>query len=527
MRIPAAAIILLIAFGFLPINSFSQEWSPFKDHLSPAPAQRTKPAADNQLHIACIRANWPTELPSTEDDLVYAARRIRATCFSQLQNTLNRLEKEKRGFLGADYVDRSKFYELWNAAIAVRLTMKKGPETLPVNWPAPGELEVFKSILAHRKEKKEELFFSCLRSKIQSYASSSRETADALARMVLGLCQREHDAMSLATCEFITYDRCTPELRERSANRIFSWHPRTMEAILKSRDNKAESRSVDTWQFVVGTIASTKEEYTAAAIIAGGTKSYLLIRCYSKSREFDLTISNPFRKAIGAPAIARLSFEVDGVGVGEVDGVGAENDNKLRVQASSEDSTELKDIILAMSMAAQSISISISELEGSFSFPAIRVQETFRKALGSCVPIPGHSAGQPPTPNGSDRTLDPQSREFTPSRSAQAPLKIVNAPGANVYWKLVDGDTKVASGFVRQGDMLTALVPFGCFKFRYATGEAWIDEGELFGESTTVFEADSDFCFMKDVEKIIGQQINLNLVRNGNLRVKKLDREKF
>lgn len=85
----------------------------------------------------------------------------------------------------------------------------------------------------------------------------------------------------------------------------------------------------------------------------------------------------------------------------------------------------------------------------------------------------------------------------------------------------------MASGFVRQGDMLTALVPFGCFKFRYATGEAWIDEGELFGESTTVFEADSDFCFMKDVEKIIGQQINLNLVRNGNLRVKKLDREKF
>jgi hypothetical protein len=114
-----------------------------------------------------------------------------------------------------------------------------------------------------------------------------------------------------------------------------------------------------------------------------------------------------------------------------------------------------------------------------------------------------------------------------------APLTIRTAQGSNYFTKLEDAATGdlIQTAFVYGGSTFTTKVPLGYIILKYATGEHWCGEDELFGPDTSRYRADKVFHFdrreTEDGYVISGHTVELILQPNGNLGKVKLDRSAF
>lgn len=107
------------------------------------------------------------------------------------------------------------------------------------------------------------------------------------------------------------------------------------------------------------------------------------------------------------------------------------------------------------------------------------------------------------------------------------PLTIRTRYGSgNFYAKLVDpstGYTRMAI-FIRNGEIASDMdVPAGTYELRYASGDSWYGETELFGSSTSYSKAESLFTFGNGS----GYTVELYKQVNGNLHTNSIDKDDF
>lgn len=122
----------------------------------------------------------------------------------------------------------------------------------------------------------------------------------------------------------------------------------------------------------------------------------------------------------------------------------------------------------------------------------------------------------PLPPGGLYRVVD--SKEYNPKTNP--PLKVTNAPGANRLMKLVresDG-AEVLSIFVRAGQTVEVAVPVGRYKARIASGQAWYGDSIRFGPTTRYFMLDRVLSFSISGDQLVGNEVILRPVMDGNLR---------
>jgi hypothetical protein len=97
-----------------------------------------------------------------------------------------------------------------------------------------------------------------------------------------------------------------------------------------------------------------------------------------------------------------------------------------------------------------------------------------------------------------------------------AELTIATAPGSNYFVKLEDMSGRPARAyFMRGGSTRSYQVPLGTFSLKYATGQSWCSESELFGKTTATNKTDDTFTF----EDVTHWTVELILQPNGNLRL--------
>jgi hypothetical protein len=126
------------------------------------------------------------------------------------------------------------------------------------------------------------------------------------------------------------------------------------------------------------------------------------------------------------------------------------------------------------------------------------------------------SMERPLPPNGYSKTAD--KRQY--SRNQFPALKINNSPDGHTWLKLVkvsDG-TEVMSLFIRAGQSAEVAVPFGSFKARIASGQTWYGESIRFGPNTSYATLDAVLDFKLEGNQLVGHELTLSKIKNGNLK---------
>ncbi len=144
---------------------------------------------------------------------------------------------------------------------------------------------------------------------------------------------------------------------------------------------------------------------------------------------------------------------------------------------------------------------------------AAREAEELKKAE---LPLP---------PNGIMKLANRSS--FNPNNAP--PFKISNAPGANTLMKLVrtsDG-MEVISIFIRAGQTVEVRVPPGSYKAKIASGQTWYGDAIRFGPSTSYAVLDTVLSFSVEGSQLLGNEVRLTRVREGNLRETPLSAKDF
>lgn len=110
-----------------------------------------------------------------------------------------------------------------------------------------------------------------------------------------------------------------------------------------------------------------------------------------------------------------------------------------------------------------------------------------------------------------------------------APLEIKASLGSHYLLKLVDSytDKTVLTVFIRSGTTTKIDVPLGSYKIRYASGETWYGDEQLFGPRTICSKADKNFKFEVVGNQVNGFAITLYKVSNGNLHTSPIKRSEF
>ena len=88
-------------------------------------------------------------------------------------------------------------------------------------------------------------------------------------------------------------------------------------------------------------------------------------------------------------------------------------------------------------------------------------------------------------------------------------------------------DRETLTIYIRGGDTVEVDVPLGSYEIRYAAGDTWYGEDELFGPETSYNKADDLFTFSDTGYQISGYTITLYQVVNGNLETIPLDKDRF
>ena len=100
------------------------------------------------------------------------------------------------------------------------------------------------------------------------------------------------------------------------------------------------------------------------------------------------------------------------------------------------------------------------------------------------------------------------------------PFKIITNPGANYFLKLCDWSNgrAILSIFIRGGEEVEAGIPPGTYRIKFASGATWYGEDIRFGPDTDYSVADKPFEFAIQGNQLIGQELRLVNIRDGNLR---------
>ena len=78
--------------------------------------------------------------------------------------------------------------------------------------------------------------------------------------------------------------------------------------------------------------------------------------------------------------------------------------------------------------------------------------------------------------------------------------------------------------FIRNGETASDMdVPTGTYELRYASGDSWYGETDLFGPSTSYSKAESFFTFGNGS----GYTVELYKQVNGNLHTNSIDKDDF
>jgi hypothetical protein len=116
------------------------------------------------------------------------------------------------------------------------------------------------------------------------------------------------------------------------------------------------------------------------------------------------------------------------------------------------------------------------------------------------------------------------------SKPRLAPLRIVTS-GEKVHYlvKLTDWNTDklVQTIFVRAGHTAETTVPLGSCRLKYAAGETWLGENELFGEKTIFSKAEKRFDFIRKGNQVSGYSVELILQTGGNLSTVRIPRSEW
>lgn len=110
-----------------------------------------------------------------------------------------------------------------------------------------------------------------------------------------------------------------------------------------------------------------------------------------------------------------------------------------------------------------------------------------------------------------------------------APFNIETEPGTNYFIKLVDADTgnTAVTVFVQGGQSVSTKVPLGIYEFRYASGENWYGENNLFGPQTVYMKANDRFSFHRNGQEIVGHTVTLINQIDGNMHTQVINKSKF
>lgn len=111
-------------------------------------------------------------------------------------------------------------------------------------------------------------------------------------------------------------------------------------------------------------------------------------------------------------------------------------------------------------------------------------------------------------------------------RSAKvSPLTIRTSSGSHYFIKLEDATTArpIMTFYLRGGDTFQHDVPEGSFVMKYATGEVWCGERDLFGSATSTNKADRIFEFTERR----GYTVELISRRDGSLKTQSIGRGQF
>lgn len=107
---------------------------------------------------------------------------------------------------------------------------------------------------------------------------------------------------------------------------------------------------------------------------------------------------------------------------------------------------------------------------------------------------------------------------YSPDKSP--PLKINNSPDANTLMKLVrvNNGADVMSIFIRAGRSIEVAVPVGSYEVRIASGQTWYGDSVRFGPTTNYAKLDAVLTFTIQGNQLLGHEITLTRMTNGNLR---------
>ena len=109
------------------------------------------------------------------------------------------------------------------------------------------------------------------------------------------------------------------------------------------------------------------------------------------------------------------------------------------------------------------------------------------------------------------------------------PLKISNAPGANTLLKLIriSDASEVMSIFIRAGETVEVKVPLGSYKAKMASGQTWYGDAVRFGPNTSYATLDTVLEFSIQGNQLLGHELMLTRVKDGNLRQGPLSASEF
>jgi hypothetical protein len=105
----------------------------------------------------------------------------------------------------------------------------------------------------------------------------------------------------------------------------------------------------------------------------------------------------------------------------------------------------------------------------------------------------------------------------------------VTSYGQNYFVKLVYAgtNTEAASYYVEGGATADFLAPLGTYELRYAAGQTWYGDTELFGPDTAYAKAVGTFDFVDDGTQYTGYTVELILQEGGNLSTQGISRSEF
>ncbi len=109
------------------------------------------------------------------------------------------------------------------------------------------------------------------------------------------------------------------------------------------------------------------------------------------------------------------------------------------------------------------------------------------------------------------------------------PLKVATNPGSNYFLKLTDWQTgrTALTVFVRGGEEVEVGVPPGSYRITLASGAVWYGEDIRFGPDTEYSVIDKPSDFTVEGTQLLGHELRLMNIKNGNLRRRPITANQF